>query len=622
MKKADKVLPLAVALLLAATVYGLIRTRGETSTPPGYGTAAGVAPGQPAPVDQTPLLTAQALAQAPTTSQELPFAQSALQLADQETDLAFASALLDATQHPPALTAEAKQIQARLQKAEDGLAAEQAQVAQLTAADAKAGPAHKDALDNQLALAKATQELRQDEVDDAKEDLIRAGGDPQDRIQAMVQQHQAASQSSNATKVNVSATIEPRGLVQRFQQWWTLHQKQLQLWRAKQEATTSAADLSADHDSLEAQTGEQDNQSATPAASGETVPTPAAAGKTAGKAASPSPDQSAAKLEATKRRSADRRTLSTLDKRISNEQQLANVYGQWIGVVAAEQRLQVNRGLRGILIILVIALIALFIDDWIERLVAKMSMERRQVATLRSTTRVTLQIIAVLLVLLVVFGPPTQLGTVLGLAGAGLTIALQDFIIAFLGWFVLMGKSGMRLGDWVEIDGVTGEVAELSVFHTVLLETGNWTDAGLPTGRRVTFTNSFAVQGHYFNFSTSGQWMWDELKIVLPGGQDPYPLVTAFHKKVTEATAEIVRQAEEEWQAAAKSRDVSSLSLAPTISVKPVVGGTEIDVRYITSARQRSQMRAKLNQTAVDLLGAGHEMQPAADPQKPALTTK
>jgi len=622
MKKADKILLLVLALLLAATVYGLVRTRSQTSTPPGYGTAAGAVPGEAAPVDQTPLLTAQALAQTPTTSEELSFAQSALQLADQEMDLAFASALLDATQHPPALTAAAKQIQARLQKAEDGLAEQQAQVAQLTAADAKAGPTQKDALDNQLALSKATLELRQDEVDDAREDLVRAGGDPQDRIQAMVQQHQAASQSSDSTKVNVSASIEPHGLVQRFQQWWALHQKQLQLWRAKQGAITSAADLSANHDSLEAQTGEQDNPSAAAAAPGETVPAPAALGKAPSKAISASPDQSAAKLEATKRRSAGRRTLSTLDKRISNEQQLANVYGQWIGVVAAEQRSQVNRGLRGVLIILAIALIALFIDDWIERLVAKMSMERRQVATLRSTTRVTLQIIAVLLVLLVIFGPPTQLGTVLGLAGAGLTIALQDFIIAFLGWFVLMGRSGMRLGDWVEIDGVTGEVVELSVFHTMLLETGNWADAGLPTGRRVTFTNSFAVQGHYFNFSTSGQWMWDELKIVLPGGQDPYPLVTAIQKKVTEATAEIVRQAEEEWKSASKSRDINSLSAVPTISVKPVVGGTEIDVRYITSARQRSQMRAKLNQAAVDLLGAGHEMQPAADSPKPALTTK
>ena len=491
----------------------------------------------------------------------------------------------------------------------------------------KASAARKDALDSQLELAKARLELRQDQVDDAKEDLIRAGGDPQDRIQAMVAEHQASSQSSDATKINVTTSIEPRGLVQRFQQWWALHQKQLQLWRAKQQATSSVAQFSDKHESLEAQTGAQDDQSASQTTPGGAVPaptTPAAAGKKPAPVVSSVAD-SGALLEKTKSRSAARRALANLDKRIDNDQQLAATYGQWIGVVAAEQRVQVNRGLRGVLVILAIALIALFVDDWIERLVGKMSMDRRQVETLRSATRVTLQIIAVLLVLLVIFGPPTQLGTFLGLAGAGLTVALKDFIIAFLGWFVLMGKNGIRLGDWIEINGVTGEVVQLGIFHTMLpaLETGNWTDSGHPTGRRVTFTNSYAVEGHYFNFSTSGQWLWDELKIVLPGSQNPYPLVTAIQKKVTEATAEIVRQAEEEWKSAAKSRDMNSLSAAPTISVKPVVGGTEVTVRYITSAHQRSELRAKLNQAATSTCSARvlRSRKSNADSPKPALTT-
>jgi small-conductance mechanosensitive channel len=158
-------------------------------------------------------------------------------------------------------------------------------------------------------------------------------------------------------------------------------------------------------------------------------------------------------LETTQRRAADRKTLVTLAKRIDNETQLAKTYGQWIGMVAAEQRSLVNGGLRSVLVILAITIIAVFIDYAIGALVRKTSMDRRQVGTLRTATRVTLQIVVVLLILLVIFGRPTQLGTVLGLAGAGLTIALKDFIIGFLGWFVLMGKNGVRLGDWVEING-------------------------------------------------------------------------------------------------------------------------------------------------------------------------
>ena len=223
--------------------------------------------------------------------------------------------------------------------------------------------------------------------------------------------------------------------------------------------------------------------------------------------------------------------------------------------------------------------------------------------TLRTVTRVSVQIVAVLFILLVIFGPPTQLGTFLGLAGAGLTVALKDFIVGFLGWFVLMGKNGIRLGDWVEINGVSGEVVELGMFHTVLLETGNWTDSGHPTGRRVTFTNSFAIEGHYFNFSTSGQWLWDELQVVLPMGLDPYPIVDAIQKKVLEATSESAREAEKEWKSAAHSRDMGTLSAAPAINVKPIIGGVEIAVRYVTRANERYQLRAKLYQAAVDLLG-------------------
>ena len=208
-----------------------------------------------------------------------------------------------------------------------------------------------------------------------------------------------------------------------------------------------------------------------------------------------------------------------------------------------------------------------------------------------------------LLILFMLIGLPGQLGTMLGLAGAGLTVALKDFIIAFIGWFALMGKNGIRIGDWVEINGVSGEVVELSVFHTVLHETGNWTDAGHPTGRRVTFTNSFAIEGHYFNFSTTGQWLWDELTVVVPSGHDPQAIANALQKEVTEATAENARAAEQEWQAASRGTRGTTLSAKPGIAVRPAVGGVEIAVRYVARASDRYFLRARLYQSAVKLLG-------------------
>ena len=79
---------------------------------------------------------------------------------------------------------------------------------------------------------------------------------------------------------------------------------------------------------------------------------------------------------------------------------------------------------------------------------------------------------------------PSQMPTILGLAAAGLTVVFQDFILAFFGWFVLMGKNGIRVGDWVEINGVGGEVVEMGLaFRTSLLETGKLDEAmGIPQG--------------------------------------------------------------------------------------------------------------------------------------------
>ena len=240
MKTIHKIAGVVLVLLLIAAAYGIFRTEPPApSLPIASAVSAGPHGSAPLPspqvVDQTPLKIAQQLAPLVTLPQERPLAEEALRLSDHEVDIAFTAALRDAAQHPPPLSAEAKEIQTRLEKAEKALANDQAQVAQLTAADAKATGDKKDSLDDQLDIANAQQELDQDEVDDAKQDLIRAGGDPQDRIQAMVKDHDASTKATEAALASTSSPAEERGLIHRATQWWALHKKQLLLWRAWQE---------------------------------------------------------------------------------------------------------------------------------------------------------------------------------------------------------------------------------------------------------------------------------------------------------------------------------------------------------------------------------------------------
>src|SRR5215472_9929428 len=504
MRPYQKILAITLVLLLGATVYGLIRTAQPQRAPRTRGSGSGTTAAPT--VDQAPLLTAENLAKMPNTEDELPFAQQALDTADKDMDEAFAAAKRELEDHPVSLSAEAKQIQARLNQAENVLAADDALVERLTAEGAKATGARKDELHNQLVLAQANQQDHQDDVDDSKGDLKRAGGDSTSRTEALTQEHDASSKVSDGLKDSLKATAgagaEQLGLMHRFSEWWGLHQKQLLLGQAKQQAESAAAAFSASHNALEAQPEAKQGSPSTSAG-------PAGAAQSGANANTPEQQSSADLVNAAKPRASSKKTLASLDKRIDNQKQLADAYSKWINVVAASQRAVLHRILIGLTIILSIALFGVYFATLMDKLVARLNMDRRQLQSLHTVAHVTVRLVAFLLILLVIVGPPGQLGTFLGLAGAGLTVALKDFIVGFMGWFVLMGKNGIRMGDWVEINGVTGEVVEIGPFHTVLLETGNWTDSGHPTGRRVTFTNSFAIEGHYFNFSTTGQWLWD-----------------------------------------------------------------------------------------------------------------
>jgi small-conductance mechanosensitive channel len=228
--------------------------------------------------------------------------------------------------------------------------------------------------------------------------------------------------------------------------------------------------------------------------------------------------------------------------------------------------------------------------------------DRRQKQTLRTVLNLGTQLVGLLLVLLVIFGVPRQMPTILGLATAGLTVVFQDFILAFCGWFVLMGPNGIRVHDWVEIDGVGGEVVEHGLFRTWLLETGNWTANGHPTGRRVSFLNGYAIRAKYFNFSTVGQWMWDEIKVNIPQGTSIHPLIEKIYEASVKATEADAKMAQEEWKRVTHEEGSPQFSAMPSVNLRPAGSGVDIVVRYITRAGVRLGTRNHLFETIVDLM--------------------
>jgi small-conductance mechanosensitive channel len=603
MKPRQWVIVVALLLLVVVAIAGLVITNDAVRmAAPGGGSSA--TPSERTTlVDERPLQTARKLSALAATPEEQRLSNEALRLADHEVDLEFASALRNATDHPPQATPQIRELTDRVSKAEAAVKADQDRVALLTKRVAAAGENELENLHQQLDLARAQAELDQDELDDAKEDLTRAGGDLRGKVQRLLDEHEATQQAADAIHANAANSNPPDvnyladSLAVQVRAWNALREKAKRLREARQEALEAATSLSRRHDALEKQVEAEQPQK-------QDVTNQARRGlKSGDNATAPvSKTTATAALASLRHFSDDQKNLSDLDKRVQDQQELGETYASWINLVKIRQRASAHGMIQSAMWILLILLMIYLASRLLDRFFTDLTPERKRLVTLRAVIRFVVQAIGVLLILLVIFGPPNQMPTILGLAGAGLTVALKDFIVGFFGWFVLMGRNGIRVGDWVEINGVAGEVVEIGLLRTVLLETGNWADTGHPTGRRVAFVNSFAVEGHYFNFSTSGQWLWDELQVLIPSQENLYPLVDAIRMLVAKETEANGRKAEEEWQHATSHQRVRSFSAEPAINLRPTSAGVEVHVRYITRAHERYAMRTRLYQAVVELL--------------------
>ena len=564
MKTSSKLPAIVLAVLLAACLLAYYYTR-DMAMPFASQQKSG-APARPL-VDRSLLVTAIQLTPSAATPDEQAQAREAWRLADHELDLAFDAALRQGEAEAAADLAanpRLRQLNDNIARLEDRVNADKKRVDAL-------GKDSNNTLDAQTQL-----DLDQTELDDAKQDLETEGGAKRARLRSLLEQHEASDKE--ADQMLKFGALAPTGtLVEQLREWFSLDGYQEKLQAARQQASDHAAQMDRDHKTLQAQLGSQ------PAASA-----------------------SSASL---RQLSEQRKTLTGYDQREQDANQLVNVYQSWSTLVDTRQRAVLRQALRSLAAIFAILLVVLLLSrvatratssavshPILQRFGQALGVRERVIA------RMTLLLIAVLLILIILFGPPTQISALIGLLTAGLTVALKDFIVAFFGWFNLVGKNGIRVGDWVEIEGVSGEVIEIRLFKTLLLELGNWTATGHPTGRRVAFSNSFAFEGHYFNFSTSDQWLWDELELPLPAAGDPYEMVRQIREIVEGATREDAIAAGKEWERVTRQYGARQFSAAPAVNLRPTAAGLEVVVRYITRAPRRNMVKAQLYQDLVDLL--------------------
>jgi small-conductance mechanosensitive channel len=552
--------------------------------------------GQTTVVDLHPWQIAQALTPLAVSKEEEEYAHEAERLADHDVNQAFAASLRQASTQRLSPTGEALELSQKVAQLQQAVKEDQAQVKSLTSTTDGSGS-------DELKVAQAQLDLDQDDLSDAQHDLARASGDLRTRIQQELAAHQAAMSKNNAQQASngqlaVLSTRQYGTLAGRLEAWNNQRSRSELIQQAMQQAKADAASLMAQHNKLEALA----NASSDAAAASKSKP-------------------DAAELASLQQRREQRELLTIYDDRIQTQQQLAGVYSKWADQVQLQHRIVTHLAVHSLATVAFILMCVILLESVGTRLLERYALhgascDRRRLQTLHTILRLGVQLVGVGCVLLVTFGVPSEMSTILGLATAGLTVALQSFIVAFFGWFILMGKNGVRVGDWVEINGVAGEVIEINLFRTTILENSAWADKGHPTGRRATFINNFAVTGQFFNFSTIGQWMWDEMSLSLPASPDTYAKAAQLHQAILEETQQDAQLAEQEWKRVPRHSGLSHASAASSVNLRPSGAGVDILIRYVTRASDRLKVRNRLYERMIDVLHKPHVVISTSQPSK------
>lgn len=125
-------------------------------------------------------------------------------------------------------------------------------------------------------------------------------------------------------------------------------------------------------------------------------------------------------------------------------------------------------------------------------------------------------VIVIVLILAVVFFERLQnIGTLLGFIGAGLVIALREYLVAFLAWFYILGQRNVTLGSRIEVGGIRGDVIDIGVFKVTLVEVRGDEAGDQSSGRLVTIPNFSILTDPVFHFTTGSPFTWDEIEFMI-----------------------------------------------------------------------------------------------------------
>lgn len=182
----------------------------------------------------------------------------------------------------------------------------------------------------------------------------------------------------------------------------------------------------------------------------------------------------------------------------------------------------------------------------------------------------------------------------IGVIAGGIAFALQEVIISIAGWLAITFSSFYKIGDRIKIGSIMGDVIDIGILRTTLMECGDWVHSDLYNGRIVRVANSFIFKDPVYNYSGEFPFLWDELTLPIRYGSS----VDYTRQKLLEIANEVVgdftTSVTQSWRNLANMYAVEEAQIEPMVTIVATDNWIEFTLRYVTDFKKRRSTRNHL----------------------------
>lgn len=203
-------------------------------------------------------------------------------------------------------------------------------------------------------------------------------------------------------------------------------------------------------------------------------------------------------------------------------------------------------------------------------------------------------ILTIILLIIVLSDKLAGFTVALGVAGAGIAFALQEVIASFAGWLAILFGGFYKTGDRVQLGGVKGDVMDIGVLRTTIMETGQWVDGDLYNGRIVLIANSYVFKEPVFNYSGDFPFLWDEIKIPIQYGSNYDKTKIILQKIGTEVAGDLTQISKDKWTKMQNKYLLEDAQTEAMVSLTANDNWVEFTLRYVVSYKKRRATKTEL----------------------------